>query len=117
MTAATDAFCRRIASAVPGLQWVLREHLDDNFNELLPHVFFGDVTRWAETETESNPQSAQVARLMEILDSSFVSQGADVRELIEVSFLENLAKGSAVAKRLGPHLRQVFQRSAAGNSD
>ena len=47
MSEQTEAFVRRLAGAWPGLRELLDEHLRVNFGEVLPHVFFGDITRWA----------------------------------------------------------------------
>jgi hypothetical protein len=42
-----ETFVREIVERFPKLSPLLREHLHDNSGELLPHVFFGDLTRYA----------------------------------------------------------------------
>ena len=44
MSMTTNAFCEMLADEVPEIKTIINEHLRDN-DELLPYVFFGDVTR------------------------------------------------------------------------
>jgi hypothetical protein len=53
MTSEMKSFVERLVGHFPRLQPLLTEHLDDNFDELLPIVFFGDLTRLAETTTRA----------------------------------------------------------------
>lgn len=73
---------------------MLGEHLN-GYDELLPHVFFADVTRHAaelarraEVETAAGDE---LTRLLEDLESSFVlhAERDEVDDLIWVSFVEN----------------------------
>lgn len=101
----TQDFARRVVAAVPDLEPVLAEHLEDNVDELLPHVFFGDVTRWAEQQASTSPGSPALERLLGELTAGFASGDEEVRDLITVSFLENLDDDSPVIERLSPALR------------
>ena len=92
---------------------LLDEHLDDNFAKLLPHVFMGDVARWFVKEGNSHNASPWVARLVELLDRALVAGSADVRELVQVSFVENLpttSPGSPALTRLTPALKADYAR-------
>lgn len=40
----------RLVGKFPRLEPLLREHLADNFGEVLPHLFFGDLTRYVVRE-------------------------------------------------------------------
>jgi hypothetical protein len=102
---ATEDFARRLVAEVPELKPVLAEHLEDNFDELLPHVFFGDVSRWAESEVAADPADPAVQRLIDELSTGFTDGAPEVRDLITVSFLENLDDDSPVLAVLSPPLR------------
>jgi len=73
----------------------LKEHLDDN-GELLPHLLFGDVTRYAadlarRAETEPDADVALI-RLLEDLDGAILPEGEDddpVDNVLWVSFVED----------------------------
>jgi hypothetical protein len=116
VSTATDDFSRRIASAVTPLNSILRDHLE-YFGELLPHVLFGDIARWTQEALGTAPRSPWVSRLIELLDSGYADEGDDVRELIVVSFLENLFDEPALAAVLGPHLQPVYQEISEGAAD
>lgn len=73
---------------------ILAEHLSDNA-ELLPHVLFGDVTRYAADLARRAPGEPEaddaLCRLLEDLDASMLPAGGDdpVDDVIWVSFVEN----------------------------
>ena len=48
MWATPESLISTLVLEIPELRPMLDGHLRDNDGELLPHVFFGDVTRWAE---------------------------------------------------------------------
>ena len=98
----------------PGLRELLDEHLEDNYDELLPHVFFGDVTRYAEEcQTAASRGAVQKGRelrdILDYLETAYTSGSPEIQELISVSFLENLPRpgevGSAIRKKVGPNLK------------
>src|SRR5262245_22613608 len=79
----------KVARTSDGLTSVLQQHLDD-YDCLLPHLYMADVASWALAEYVANPTSAQLALLIGSLEEMFaVGHEAD-RELIAVSFSENL---------------------------
>ena len=77
---------------VPELGSIYDEHMRD-YEELLPHVFFGDVTRYVVEQVRSGATGSRssVARIVHALEEGLVKGNEDVLELISVSFLENLA--------------------------
>lgn len=82
------AFTGALVWTIPELLPELGEHLSDNEGEVLPHVFMAQVERWAEQIlTERRPL---VERLLEELEKGYDRGGEPVRNLIEVSFVENL---------------------------
>jgi hypothetical protein len=81
MTTVSELLADLVASE-PALQPVLDEHERDN-GELLPHVLFGDITRWV-VEHPANP------RLLGVLERHLGDGDAYVRDLLLASFVENL---------------------------
>jgi hypothetical protein len=121
MSEATIDFIDCLVARVPPLQPILREHLSDNFGEVLPHVFLGEVTRYAVAEfVRSNPPGSVERRASPELESLLVeleagvAAGGEITELIGVSFLENLPRpdepGGGVRDLLGPQLSSELAR-------
>jgi hypothetical protein len=108
-----EAFSRHLAGQIPPLRCVLDEHLVDNFGKVLPHLFMGDVTRWYMDNGSAGEGSEVLSQLLELLDRGLTTGSPDVRELIQVSFVENLPTaqptGSALA-RLTPALKADYAR-------
>ncbi len=85
----------------PDLAPILEEHLRDQDGELLAHVLFGDVTRYAADLARRAPEepeaNTRLQRLLEDLDRTILPEGQDedpVDNLVWVSFVEN-AQGIA----------------------
>jgi len=100
-----DTFVRAVVADAPELTPILDEHLEDNYQELLPHVLLGDITRWLEAAAGT----ASAARVLGDLDDGLRNGSDDVRELVIVSFLENLDDGSPLLALLTPTLRETWQ--------
>jgi hypothetical protein len=66
---------------------VLEQHLADN-DELLPHVLFGDVTRYALALARVGDKES-LHRLLSDLDSALDEADDQVANLVWVSFVEN----------------------------
>ena len=102
-----------LIAASPELDAVRREHLADN-DELLPHVLFGDVTRWL---VEGGP----VPEVLAVLEHHVGAGDAAVQNVIAVSFLENLFGDDpderAVQAALGPCLKAEFDAMWNGTPD
>ena len=86
-----SSFVRLLLEAVPELRTVYAEHIDDN-DGLLEHVLMGDVTRFAEYLYFEDSNSECLVRLVEFLDKAYASNDEKLKELISVSFLENLSR-------------------------
>lgn len=73
----------------PDLAAIRDEHLGD-YGELLPHVLFGDVTRYAVRLAASGADDATLDSLLNDLDSALAAdRDDDVGNLILASFVEN----------------------------
>ena len=75
--------CEELVHKVPLLAGLLKEHIED-YDELLPHVFMGEVSRYVVSYREGRKQ------IGDFLDECFRDCGDDIQNLIAVSFVENL---------------------------
>jgi len=82
------AFTGALVWMFPELMPEFAEHLSDNEGEVLPHVFMAQVERWAEQLVSE--RLPLVERLLEELERGYERGGEPVRNLIDVSFVENL---------------------------
>ena len=82
MTTTTE-FCETLVRTCPELERLLAVHISD-YDELIPNVFLGDVTRHVLMD------GAGRCQIVEYLNKSFSSGDFDVENLIAVSFVENL---------------------------
>jgi hypothetical protein len=110
MTSSTHALVDRLTGTFPQLLRLREEHLEA-FGELLPHVLFGELTAWLVDEYAAAPQAGPEAawrRILADLERAYEAGDVDTRELLYVSFLENLPypqePGAGITGHLGPHL-------------
>jgi hypothetical protein len=83
MSKAEDDFCRGLSADFSDIQRLMAEHLGD-YDELLPHVFMGEVTRYVLSD---GPQRSHIVSRLE----TALCEGAPkLRELVAVSFVENI---------------------------
>lgn len=111
-----QAVLEELCAEVPALQPLWAEHLNENYGELLPHVFLADVARFAVASLQGPPDQATVAQsIVMFLERAFAAGDPDVQELIGVSFIENLPRdeepGHEIRRLLGPHLLAEAKRS------
>ena len=103
----------------PELHPLFEEHLRDQFGELLQHVFFGDLARYLVDQVRlegadvEKCRSGGVARILGVLERAMASHDERVRELVSVSFVENLDPSDeaykAVKSMLGPNLQEELR--------
>lgn len=102
------ALVDRVVAVAPALLPVLGEHLADN-RELLPHVFFGDVTRFVVSGfSDHSERRADAEKVLALLEEAIGSPDEDVQNLVSVSFCENLLGEKpleAIRAAMGPRLR------------
>ncbi len=110
MTASTRALVDRLVDTSPALRPLRQQHLDA-FGELSPHMFFGELTAWLVNAYLADPDAGPTAtwrRILADLERAYETGDTDVKELLYVSFLENLPypdeDGAGIAEHLGPGL-------------
>ncbi|HEX5727227.1 MAG TPA: hypothetical protein VFX98_17280 [Longimicrobiaceae bacterium] len=112
----SENLVHELAAAIPALRGLLEEHLDF-YEELLPHVFMGDVSRYAFGEYErlagGGEASPSLSQLLSLLERAARDGGGHVRDLVGASFLENLAvefkEHPGFRAMLGPVLKQYLE--------
>ena len=101
MSEVTIDFIELLIAKFPTLEPIFNEHVSDNFGEVLPHLFFGDLTRYAIstflkigslTPAEGIEADRQFRALLNDLEEAFAADVEEIQELIAVSFLENLPR-------------------------
>lgn len=115
MSEVTIDFIERLVDRFPALKPIFDEHISDNFGEVLPHLFLGDLTRYVvarfvegegESPRQSNEAEQDVRRLLNELEQVYADGDGEIQELMSVSFLENLPRpgeeASGVRAWLGP---------------
>jgi hypothetical protein len=110
---------RRIRDEIPGVNDLFKQHLKEQ-GELLPHVFFGDVTRFFLALVGRHDEAARAAstELMHALEEA-MDGDEPVQELVVASFLENLLGDpmlDSIRQHLPPKLRRAFERVEQGGA-
>ena len=106
---------------VPEFGYVLTAHKVDNDGEVLPHVLFGDLTRFAIAafrgmrDREHPEGAARVFRaVVRFVECAWICLDYQVQELVHVSFLENLHLAdddySEMVAMLGPESQRIVKR-------
>ena len=114
ITAANMVFVGTLVKDVPQLASAYREHLQDNFGELLPHVFMGDVTRWVVAVSQHGNETEALSTLLARMDAVLGDPSHPCQELVWVSFIENLGDErtavAAIRALSGPSLRAALEK-------
>ena len=110
----TQEFAEELAELDERLGELLAEHKRDNA-ETLPHVFMGDVARFAgELARLGGSDTNVLDAILQAIERAMTSNVAAVQELAVVSFLENLHQAGdtygEIARRLGPNSRRALDR-------
>ena len=115
MSAHTIRFVQEMVDRFPCLKSSLNEH-SQAYSEILPHVFLGEISEIvAATIQGIRPGISDVSLsqrelrdLLDFFEATFETRGDEIKELIAVSFLENLPGptegGSKIREKLGPNL-------------
>lgn len=105
----TADFVFGLLERVPELRATYDEHLGDN-DELLPHVFFGDVTRFAVAASADPIGCEAIKRLLVFVSNGLTDGSENVQELVVVSFVENLIGEHEALARLKPLMPEPLRQ-------
>jgi hypothetical protein len=112
-----SSLIEKLVSISPNLEELYREHIDD-YDELLPHVFMGEITRNLVEEFSKSTISEEALEVLHTIESSFVNGGDSIEELISVSFVENLVglnpQEDAIRRYLGKALTKELAKYQYG---
>ena len=86
MSGQTVAAVASLIDGEPALLPILEEHLDSNFNEILPHVLLSSVVFWVVAHRVEYPEL--LAKLIGWMSRTVESPFQDVRELAVASGIE-----------------------------
>lgn len=79
----TVEFCRELGRVLHDISLILQDHINDN-DEILPHVFMGDVTRYV---VSGGPERKEVVSR---LNKGLAEGSDDIQHVIAASFVENI---------------------------
>ncbi|GGY13294.1 hypothetical protein GCM10010358_76960 [Streptomyces minutiscleroticus] len=110
-----DQFFHGLLQNFPQLESLHAEHVEF-YEEFLSHVFLADVVRWAvglfSEAGQSSTEEAIGIRLINFIEGAYVHGDCAVRELVRVSFVENLPysgqEGFRIREHLTGNLRKMF---------
>jgi hypothetical protein len=108
------AFISELVTAVPQLEDLLSRHIAEH-GELLPHVYMGDVSRFAIQQHRESTESSTNLRavlnmLFTILERGAAQGSENVQDLVTASFLENVAEEMTSSTDLQSYLGPVLKR-------
>lgn len=83
----TSELCKEMAVLSSEIQEILSEHISD-YDEILPHVFFGDVTRYVLSD------GVDRKKVVLFMETHLERASAEVENLIALSFVFNLGSRS-----------------------
>lgn len=97
-----------LAHEFPALTDLLKEHLSDNFGEILPTLFLSDAVRWMTEHTDQRDTSVAI---LAWLERAFDAGDDDVKDAIGTGFVEMVPDpgqpGSWMRQEMGPALRSA----------
>jgi hypothetical protein len=110
-----QALCEYLVSTVPPLAPLWAAHLRENLGSVLPHLFMGEIAEWFSEPAGAAPgKNDDRKTLCRVLDEALKDGSTEVRELVQVSFVENLpaVAGDWFYDCFGQALRADFERFA-----
>ena len=106
------ALCHDLAERFSGLRTMYDEHIQD-FDELIPHIFMADVTRYV---LAHEPESIAIVQMLE---NVFAKKSDVTQNLIQASFVENIESVAELESILegvvGNCLREEWRRQHLNN--
>jgi hypothetical protein len=114
-----ETFVEQLLGRASGLKPIYEEHLAD-YDQLLPHVFMGDVTRYVMSLQQAimNDGDAKaegkLSGILDLFEAALAEAEPYVQELVVLSFLENLERHdpgyASIKQRLGAKLSSELDR-------
>jgi hypothetical protein len=101
----------RLVEAVPEFGAALAEHLEDMGGELLPHLLFGDLTRFT-VDARRAGRGELVDRILTFLADALAHGDEYVVNLVDVSFIENLGYCEPAMSEFIASMPAALQNSA-----
>jgi hypothetical protein len=114
---ATEHAVRELVRAVPELEPIWREHLEDNYGDPLSHIFLGTVAlRIGDAAERRGRLPSWIASTANELEALLADGDPEVENLIAVSFAELLPSHGRPARKLrakfGPRLTALARQMA-----
>lgn len=102
-------FADILTNEVPELREIYDSHLEDN-GEIIPHVFINEVFYYLRDHINNNVPK-YLTKLLRFLDEAMISSDEETKNLIAVSFVENLITVDnhslkKIEALLGPNLKR-----------
>ena len=104
----TATFMEELLRRVPELKPLYDEHLRDN-QLLLPHLLMANITRFAIGAGDLAPRTESTRALLGCLEAGLSDGNDEVKELIGVSFAENLIGEVEGLERLRPLMGSILR--------
>jgi hypothetical protein len=102
----------QLVSGIPGFETVYKEHVAD-YNEVLLHVLFGDLVRFLTSSFGLQDGDLRLRTTMDVMENLAAHGDERVKELVVVSFLENLDVDDpafeAIRDMFGPALNADYR--------
>jgi hypothetical protein len=107
-----------LGAAVPDFRPLVEEHIADN-RAVLPHVLFGDLTRFViskyrDWKAGDGAAWTAVQRVLQLLEEALAQDGPELNDLVKASFLENLGQAGddygGIRQILSAPLREALDR-------
>jgi hypothetical protein len=99
-----------LGARIPAVNDLHRSHVA-YYGTLLPHLLMGEITEWLLGQWLSNNREVVFDAIADA-ERIYPSLSADERNVVDVSFVENLPvpgrPGSDIAEALGPTLAAVY---------
>ena len=102
-----EQFVHDLVDLVPALRPDLERHRH-YYDEVLSHVFFGDLSRWAVAMAADMPLAPELATFLNVLEEGRRTGGQDLCDLIDQSFIENICGEHELAVLLPPLLTERY---------
>ncbi len=109
--ATVEAFCHAVAATTPELQAELTEQID-YYGELLPHAFFGDVSRYAAACVNGNALE-KLRPLLDQIEAGLEGGDPEVDNVIWISFIEDEPATVHIRDIAGPKLKAAIEQMNA----